>query len=124
MARGVGRGRLVWRDSFKAALRPTAAVYGLVVGTLLGGSFAVEVIMAWPGLGRLMLDALRARDVYLVAACAGAGSFFLAACTRVSDALPAAADPRALERGSGIRARSGPTLLRPVRPRRNAYPQS
>ena len=61
-------------------------VYGLVVGTLLSGSFAVEIITAWPGLGRLMLDALRARDVYLVAGCAAAGSVFLAAGTLLSDA--------------------------------------
>lgn len=95
MARGVPRSRLVWRDALKAALRPVAAVYGLVVGTLLGGSFAVEVITAWPGLGRLMLDALRARDVYLVAACAGAGSIFLAVGTLLSDAALALVDPRA-----------------------------
>ena len=97
MARGVPRSRLVWRDALKAALRPMAAVYGLVVGTLLGGSFAVEVITAWPGLGRLMLDALRARDVYLVAACAGAGSLFLAVGTLLSDAALALVDPRVAE---------------------------
>ena len=50
-----------------------ASVYGLVVGTLLSGSFAVEMVTSWPGLGRLMLDALRARDVYLVAGCAATG---------------------------------------------------
>ena len=52
------RSRVVWRDALKAALRPVAAVYGLVVGTLLSGSFAVEVITAWPGLGQA--DARRA----------------------------------------------------------------
>src|SRR5439155_1238469 len=97
MARGVPRSRLVWHDAFKAALRPVAAVYGLVVGTLLGGSFAVEVITAWPGLGRLLLDALRARDIYVVAACAGAGSIFLAAGTLLSDTALALVDPRASE---------------------------
>jgi peptide/nickel transport system permease protein len=98
LARGVPRSRVIWRDALKASLRPMAAVYGLVVGTLLSGSFAVEVITAWPGLGRLMLDALRARDVYLVAACAGAGSIFLAVGTLVSDAALAFVDPRATER--------------------------
>ncbi len=97
MARGVPRSRLVWRDALKAALRPMAAVYGLVVGTLLGGSFAVEVITAWPGLGRLMLDALRARDGDLGAACAGAGSLFLAVGTLLSDAALALVDPRVAE---------------------------
>jgi peptide/nickel transport system permease protein len=93
-ARGVPRSRLVWRDALKASLRPVAAVYGIVVGTLLSGSFAVEVITSWPGLGTLMLDALRARDVYLVAGCAGAGAMFLALGTLLSDLALAAVDPR------------------------------
>jgi peptide/nickel transport system permease protein len=97
IARGVPRSRVIWRDALRAALRPVASVYGLVVGTLLSGSFAVEIMTSWPGLGRLMLDALVARDVYLVAGCAAAGSVFLAAGTLISDALLAAVDPRAIE---------------------------
>ena len=96
-ARGVPRARIVWRDALKAALRPTAAVYGLVVGSLLSGSFAVEIVTSWPGLGRLMLEALQARDVYLVAGCAAAGSVFIALGTLVSDAALAAVDPRTRE---------------------------
>jgi peptide/nickel transport system permease protein len=97
LARGVPFRRVLWRDALKAALGPIASVYGLVVGTLLSGSFAVEIMTSWPGLGRLMLDALVARDVYLVAGCAAAGSAFLAAGTLLSDALLAAVDPRATE---------------------------
>jgi peptide/nickel transport system permease protein len=97
LARGVPRSRVLWRDAFKAALRPIASVYGLVIGTLLSGSFAVEIVTSWPGLGRLMLEALRARDVYLVAGCAAAGSVFLACGTLLSDAALALVDPRARE---------------------------
>jgi peptide/nickel transport system permease protein len=97
LARGVPRSRIVWRDGLKAALRPIASIYGMVVGTLFSGSFAVEMITSWPGLGRLMLDALRARDIYLVAGCAAAGSVFLAAGTLLSDAALAMVDPRATE---------------------------
>ena len=93
-ARGVPLSRAVWRDALKGALGPVAAVYGLVIGTLLSGSFAVETITAWPGLGQLMLAALRARDVYLVAGCAAAGSVFLAIGTLVSDAALALVEPR------------------------------
>lgn len=96
-ARGVPRERVMWRDALKPALRPIASIYGLVIGTLLSGSFAVEVITTWPGLGSLMLTALRARDVYLVAGCAAAGSIFLAAGTLISDAALAFVDPRATE---------------------------
>jgi peptide/nickel transport system permease protein len=97
LARGVPRRRILWRDALRVALRPIASVYGLVAGTLLSGSFAVEITTAWPGLGRLMLDALRARDVYLVAGCAAAGSVFLAAGTLLSDAALAAVDPRSTQ---------------------------
>jgi peptide/nickel transport system permease protein len=97
LARGVPRSRLVWRDAFKLALRPIASVYGLFVGTLLSGSFAVEMVTTWPGLGRLMLEALRARDVYLVAGCAATGSMFLVCGTFLSDVALALVDPRARE---------------------------
>jgi peptide/nickel transport system permease protein len=95
LARGVPRSRVVWRAALKPALRPVASLYGLVIGTLLSGSFAVEVVTAWPGMGKLMLDALRARDVYLVAGCAAAGAVFLAFGTLLSDVVLAVIDPRA-----------------------------
>jgi peptide/nickel transport system permease protein len=97
IARGVPRSRVLWHDAMKVALRPVASVYGLVVGTLLSGSFAVEMITSWPGLGLLMLDALRSRDVYLVAGCAAAGSVFIAMGTLLSDVALAVVDPRASE---------------------------
>jgi len=97
LARGIPRARVIWRDALKPSLRSVTSVYGLIVGTLLSGSFAVEVVAAWPGLGSLMLDALRARDVYLVAGCAGAGAIFLASGTLVSDIALALVDPRARE---------------------------
>jgi peptide/nickel transport system permease protein len=103
-ARGLPPARVVWRGALKAALRPIAAIYGLMIGTLLSGSFAVEVITAWPGLGTLMLQALRARDIYLVAGCAGAGALFLALGTMVSDVGLAIVDPRASERQAPIEA--------------------
>jgi peptide/nickel transport system permease protein len=94
LARGVPWSRVVWRSALKAALRPVASVYGLIIGTLMSGSFAVEVITSWPGLGSLMLDALRARDVFLVTGCAGAGAIFLACGTLFSDVMLALVDPR------------------------------
>jgi peptide/nickel transport system permease protein len=97
IARGVPRHRIVWRSALRNALAPIVAVYGVVVGSLLSGSFVVEIVTAWPGLGRLMLDALRARDVYLVAGCAAAGAAFLAVGTFLSDAAHALADPRVSE---------------------------
>jgi peptide/nickel transport system permease protein len=96
-ARGISRDRLVWRHALRVAVRPILAIYGLIIGTLLSGSFMVEIVTAWPGLGRLTYDALRGRDVYLVAGCAAAGAFFLAVGSLLSDAAQAAVDPRLKE---------------------------
>ncbi|HEX7486507.1 MAG TPA: ABC transporter permease [Vicinamibacterales bacterium] len=101
LARGVPRRRLIWRDALRPSIGPVAAIYGFVLGSLLSGSFVVEVITAWPGLGRLMYDALRARDLYLVAGCAAAGSLFLAAGSLLSDLVQAWADPRLRQREAG-----------------------
>ena len=73
-----------------------------MVGSLFSGSFVVEVVTSWPGLGRLMFDALKARDLYLVAGCAAAGAVFLAAGTLLADIALAYADPRV--RAGGTRA--------------------
>jgi peptide/nickel transport system permease protein len=96
-ARGVPHRAIVWRHAWPASLRPICAVLGVAIGTLLSGSFIVEYITTWPGLGRLMYEALRARDIYLVAGCAAAGSMFLACGTLAGDLLLAAVDPRVRE---------------------------
>ncbi len=97
-ARGVFERRLVWRDAFRLAVRPVLATWGVIVGSLLSGSFVVEIVTAWPGLGRLMYDALRARDVYLVAGCATAGAMFVAFGNLTADGLLDLVDPRHSER--------------------------
>ena len=94
LARGVPRGRLVWRSALRLSLAPVLAVYGIVIGSVLGGSFVVEIVTSWQGLGDLMYRALAGRDIYLVAGCAAAGSLFLAAGILVSDVALAAVDPR------------------------------
>jgi peptide/nickel transport system permease protein len=94
LARGLPRSLLVWRHSFRASLAPVLGIYGVIIGTIFSGSFAVEIVTNWPGLGRLMLDALFARDVHLVAGCAVAGSIFLAIGTLAADLALSLVDPR------------------------------
>jgi peptide/nickel transport system permease protein len=96
-ARGVPPGALIWRHAWPASLRPICAVLGVAIGALFSGSFVVEYVTTWPGLGRLMYEALRARDIYLVAGCAATGSAFLACGTLAGDLLLAAVDPRVRE---------------------------
>jgi len=94
-ARGIPESRVVWRHAWRQSLAPVLAIYGVIVGSLFSGSFTVEVVTAWPGLGQLMLNALMARDTNLVAGCAAAGAIFLAASIFASDAVHALTDPRA-----------------------------
>jgi peptide/nickel transport system permease protein len=94
LARGVPASRVLWRSALRPALRPVTAIYGLIFGSLLSGSFVVEIVTSWPGLGRLMFDALRSRDLYLVAGCAAAGGVFLALGGLLSDIALASVDPR------------------------------
>jgi peptide/nickel transport system permease protein len=93
-ARGLSTDQAALRHGWPVSLGAVLGVYGLMIGTLFSGSFIVEVVTSWPGLGRLMYDGLRARDLYLVAGCSAAGAVFLAAGTLLSDLLLAIADPR------------------------------
>jgi peptide/nickel transport system permease protein len=94
LARGVPRRRLLWRHAWRLSAKPVSAVVGLIGGAVLSGSFAVELVTAWPGLGRLTYDALGARDIYLAAACASAAAAFLALGILGSDLMLAIVDPR------------------------------
>ena len=93
-ARGIPERRLVWGHGFKLSLTPVLAIYGVVIGALISGSFVVEYVMTWPGLGRLMYDGLIARDANVVAGCAAAGAACLATGVFISDVLLFAVDPR------------------------------
>lgn len=93
-ARGIPDGRIVWRHAWRQSLGPILAVYGVIIGTLFSGSFAVEIVTSWPGLGSLMSQALMTRDTYVVAGCAAAGGAFLAAGVLAADVAHALADPR------------------------------
>lgn len=93
-ARGVARVSAMLRHAWPVSLRPVLGFYGVMIGSLFSGSFIVEVVTSWPGLGRLMFDALKARDLFLVAGCAATGALFLATGTLMADLLLAWTDPR------------------------------
>lgn len=94
LARGCSRRRVTWRHAFRLALPGVLGIYGVIVGSVLGGSFAVEVVTSWPGLGALMYEGLVSRDLFLVAGCAATGACFLALGTFAADVALALADPR------------------------------
>ena len=93
-ARGVPDRRVIWLHALRLSLTPVLAVYGVMMGTLVSGSFVVEYVMTWPGLGRLLYDGLIARDANIIAGCAATGAAFLALGIFLADVALAAADPR------------------------------
>jgi peptide/nickel transport system permease protein len=62
LARGVKKRTILLRDVMRNSAAGMLTVIGLSVGTLLGGSVVIETIFRWPGLGKLVMDAITARD--------------------------------------------------------------
>jgi peptide/nickel transport system permease protein len=61
-AKGLSEAAVLWRHAFKNAFGPTWTLIGLVLGNLLGGIAVVETVFTIPGLGRLLVDSIFARD--------------------------------------------------------------
>lgn len=62
LARGVAMRTVLWHDVLRNTLSSVFTIVGLSVGTLMGGSVVVETIFRWPGVGKLVMDSITARD--------------------------------------------------------------
>lgn len=96
-ARGIPPTRLVWVHAARQSLRPVLGIYGIVIGSLFSGSIAVEFVTSWPGLGRLLYEAVQAGDVRLVSGCVFAAGLCLVVGNVMADGLRMLADPRVRE---------------------------
>jgi len=68
-AKGLSEMAVLWRHAFKPAFGPTWTLIGLVLGNLLGGIAVVETVFTIPGLGRLLVDSIFARDYPVIQGC-------------------------------------------------------
>ena len=68
-ARGLSGARAVLRHAFRNSLIPVVTIIGLQFGAVLTGTIITETIFAWPGLGRLLIQAINFRDYPLVQGC-------------------------------------------------------
>jgi len=91
---GISGARLWFRWLLPAAANPLASLFGLSVAGLISSSLLVETILGWPGLGPLFLEAIAARDFYLVIGPVMLSAAFLIAGVLLGDLLLYALDPR------------------------------
>ncbi|SEQ10677.1 peptide/nickel transport system permease protein/oligopeptide transport system permease protein [Devosia sp. YR412] len=96
-AKGLRRGTVVWVHAFKNAVIPLITVIGLRLGDLLAGAVVVETLFRWPGIGRLMIDSIVARDYPVVQVVIPLAAFVFVAVNIAVDLVYGAVDPRARE---------------------------
>jgi peptide/nickel transport system permease protein len=93
-AKGLSEGAVLWRHAFKNAFGPTWTLIGLVLGNLLGGIAVVETVFTIPGLGRLLVDSIFARDYPVIQGCLLFVAFTYVVVNLVIDLCYPIFDPR------------------------------
>ncbi|MFP7278981.1 ABC transporter permease [Exiguobacterium indicum] len=64
--RGISERTILWRYALRGSVPPVLSVFGLTLGSLAGGVVVLEVLFAYPGVGKLMVDAILQRDYPLI----------------------------------------------------------
>lgn len=93
-AKGIAQMPVISRHALPNALIPVVTVIGLQVGTLLGGAVLAETIFAWPGIGRLLIQAISQRDYPLVQGIVIVTALVVSLINLAVDLLYAAINPR------------------------------
>jgi peptide/nickel transport system permease protein len=93
-AKGLGEPRVVLRHALRNAMIPLLTVLGLQIGTLLGGAVITESIFAWPGMGKLVVDAIFFRDFPVVQTILILSATIFVVINLLVDVLYTVLDPR------------------------------
>jgi ABC-type dipeptide/oligopeptide/nickel transport system permease component len=93
-AKGLAERVVVYRHALRNAMIPIVTVLGLQFGALLAGAIVTETIFAWPGLGRLTIQAISNRDYYLVQGCILVIGLTYVTVNFLTDFLYSAVNPR------------------------------
>jgi ABC-type dipeptide/oligopeptide/nickel transport system permease component len=93
-AKGQREPLVIWRHAVRNALIPVVTVAGLQLGYLLGGAVVTETVFAWPGLGRLLVQSILARDFPVVQAAVLLLATTFVAINLITDLIYGLLDPR------------------------------
>jgi peptide/nickel transport system permease protein len=93
-AKGLSEGWVIYKHALRNAINPLLTIFGYSLAGLLSGAFIVENIMAWPGLGRLAMEAFFSKDTNLVVASIVMATTLLVIGNFIADLLLAWSDPR------------------------------
>lgn len=93
-AKGLPENKVVYRHALRNAINPLITLLGYEFSGLLSGAALLEIMCSWPGLGMLMLTAVRAKDIYLVMASFMMGGVLFILGNLLADILLARLDPR------------------------------
>ncbi len=93
-AKGLPEQLVVWKHIFPNAINPLITLLGFEIASLLSGAALTEIVFSWPGLGRLMLEAVTSYDLYLVMGSLFMGTILLIIGNLIADILLAFMDPR------------------------------
>lgn len=93
-AKGVAERRVIFRHAVRNAVNPLVTMFGFELGGLLSGSAFVENVLGYPGLGRLILEAVLKKDIFVVMGSLVMGSVLLILGNLTADILLAYVDPR------------------------------
>jgi len=93
-ARGLKERVVIVKHGVRNAINPLITILGFEIAGLLGGAALVETVMSWPGLGRLLLAAVLAQDLFVAMGSFVMGGLLLIAGNLIADVLLAATDPR------------------------------
>ncbi|MDR7522322.1 MAG: ABC transporter permease [Armatimonadota bacterium] len=93
-AKGLAERVVINKHAVRNAINPLITIFGYSLGGLLGGSAILEIVMGWPGIGKLLLEATVQKDLYVVMAALVIGSVTLVVGNLIADILLALSDPR------------------------------
>jgi len=97
-SKGLTEKSIILRHALRNSLNPFITLLGFEIASLLSGAALVEIIVNWPGMGMLMLDAVLSQDLYLVMGGLYIGAIMLIIGNLIADILLAQIDPRVKQR--------------------------